>query len=60
MTEEKPKQSDTPQKTPPVSCSVCGKTSETGYGVGLRKDWATGKWYCLEHRPWITQQVKPE
>jgi hypothetical protein len=44
---------DTPQETPPVSCSVCGKTSNEGWGVGLRKDWQTGKWYCLDHRPWI-------
>ena len=35
------------------ACSVCGLVSNKGWGVGLRKDWQTGKWYCLDHQPWI-------
>lgn len=34
-------------------CSVCGKASNEGWGVGLRKDEQTGHWYCLDHQPWI-------
>jgi hypothetical protein len=40
-------------------CSVCGKTSNKGYGVDFRKDWQTGKWYCFEHRPWATDNLPP-
>jgi hypothetical protein len=33
------------------ACSICGKTSQQGWGTGLRKDWKTGIWYCTVARP---------
>lgn len=35
-----------------AACSICTASSDRGWGVGLRKDWQSGAWYCLDHRPW--------